>query len=111
MSVTIDPEVIFANLFCFGQRQITISQIVGIAEKLKSTIYLDVSMDSLSDAIGRHPDMFEWKVISGKPLITIPNPAQNLYFPKDFVEDRFNKRIPADIKEKFLKIIQEAVTD
>jgi hypothetical protein len=98
MYTIIDAECILANLLQRYEK-VTVGDLNrtrATIEKAVTSVYVDVTKNSLIRAINRRPEMFVWEEDVFRRLKE---------WPVSEVEEFFNWRIPADIRLSVLKVI------
>jgi len=98
MYKTIEAECILANLL-HKYQQIRIRDLNRARaeiEKAVSSVYVDVTKNSLIRAVNRRPEMFEWEDHVFR---------RRKEWPAAEVEESFNWQIPANIRQKVLQVL------
>jgi hypothetical protein len=96
----IEAECILANLL-HRHKKVTVrdlSRVRAAIEKAVSTVYVDVTKNSLIRAVNRRPEMFVWEDDVFR---------RRKAWPSAKVEESFNWQIPEDVRPTVLKALED----
>jgi hypothetical protein len=107
MCYTIDSENILLNYFRHSDsNEISFKELRTIRKKieenLENSVYVDITYNSIRDAVKLHQDIFNMELT--KISIVSPEIKQ---LEESFIENKYNYKIPANIKERYLSALSK----
>ena len=107
MCYTIKSENVLANYFATHEdSKITMQTLKelrnAIEEALNFEVYVDITLDSLIDATELFPKRFSW---DEEEDIVCEKDAKTRLMNFDYLESRYNWKLPADVKTTYCRLI------
>lgn len=105
MCYVIQAEQILANLLIESGTVISIQRLKSVSMKIEKelpSVYVDVSRNSLCSATDNFPRMFFWE----NDRISRAS-GSDIFFKQSYINLYFNKRLPKNIRRKFLGVLDK----
>ena len=99
----IDSYLILVNILKNKKNECTIKDLLQMKDELEKSIpniFIDITRQSIFSTLEYYPNMFYWTGNS----IKCKNNSESL-FNETYIESNFNRKLPDNIKEKFLNIV------
>ena len=103
MCDTIKSKYILANVLMKSDREITVAMLKRLRRRIEARIpnvFVDVSYDSVSSAVENYPWLFAWH----NDNVARARGADE-YYSRDYIDQRFNNRLPGSVKNRILRLI------